>query len=356
MEEQRKIKEEKQKKINEIKEKEMGLYQKKTKEIRENLEKSKSCSNIQSLKKQNYSFFKMEKDFQKKQENELNKIKFWKKSQLSKLEDITEVRKRIAQSKILAEKNAHEKTKLLKQIWKERKEILPAFKGRSLEKCEEDLKKEKEKLEKEKNEKELRLKQKIEYEKVFVPKVKANEYIKNMRENNIKNTIQNLQGKKRIEFIQQHRPPKLVDNLSQNVKKRSSNKKPTSEIRSPSANNPLIKSPLDKINSKNTVKKTSLSPNKINYLQEFREKGLVKSRQLINWDKEIKNDKGKAIENLQVVQKNAEYLGMKAMQKKELVKINGWYAGGQNVGEEVSDLLINSIQGKLQVIKALQEG
>ena len=58
-------------------------------------------------------------------------------------------------------------------------------------------------------------------------------------------------------------------------------------------------------------------------------------------------------ENISMALSNVDALTLKAEEKRKLLKLVGW--DYNNIGEEATDLLINSIEGKLQIIKSFQE-
>ena len=86
----------------------------------------------------------------------------------------------------------------------------------------------------------------------------------------------------------------------------------------------------------------------INYL-EASKKNTRKNR---NWDKYL-YDEGNKVINIKNIQGQIEGLDNNVKMKKEMLKINGGLENNQKLGSELTNLLINSINGKLSVIKAM---
>ena len=94
------------------------------------------------------------------------------------------------------------------------------------------------------------------------------------------------------------------------------------------------------------------NPKEINYLNEL--KNLKKSR-YHNWNKYIKSNSIDNIdlEGVQNINKKIESLDEKVNMGNELIKIKGGYEKNIDIGNQVSNMLIDSIKGKLEVIKEL---
>ena len=105
-----------------------------------------------------------------------------------------------------------------------------------------------------------------------------------------------------------------------------------------------IYSPINKIIRK---------PKDIDYLKEYENNHKSKN---YNWDKYIEDDddENKAI-RIQNVKSKIEALDNKAQRKQFLLKIKGGASIDQKVENDLSNLLINSLRGKLSVIKAINK-
>ena len=116
-------------------------------------------------------------------------------------------------------------------------------------------------------------------------------------------------------------------------------------------NNSNIKKLKIEINSPNK-KRIKKNPKEINYLKEFENNN---NNKIYNWDKYIENDNENKPISIQNIKNHIEALDEKVERKQLLLKLKGGYSNNQNVGNDVSNLLINSINGKLSVIKAISD-
>ena len=101
-----------------------------------------------------------------------------------------------------------------------------------------------------------------------------------------------------------------------------------------------------------TVKTKPTKP--IDYLSELRKNKMIHQKKQTNWNKIISNPRGNKIENLQLVKNQVDLIEEKAHLQKELMRINGGYAKNPDIGDKVSDLLIDSIKAKLTIINTLK--
>ena len=91
------------------------------------------------------------------------------------------------------------------------------------------------------------------------------------------------------------------------------------------------------------------NPKNINYLKEFENNDMFKS---YDWDKCIDNDENKA-RSIQIVKNQIEGLDDKLRRKQMMLKMNKNFSNDNKVVKDISNLLINSIKGKISVIKAI---
>ena len=92
-------------------------------------------------------------------------------------------------------------------------------------------------------------------------------------------------------------------------------------------------------------------PNEINYLEQLRKERKIFSKNYVDWDKEIKNaknDKGGSIDN---IRKQIEFLDEKFKREKDLIKVKGGYSNNQELGNNMNNMIINAIRGKLALIE-----
>jgi hypothetical protein len=85
----------------------------------------------------------------------------------------------------------------------------------------------------------------------------------------------------------------------------------------------------------------------------FEEKVLQKKSE--KWEKEINNEKGSIAENINSVQIKAKNIDKEAELKEKLLKESGGIANNPELGLKVSNLLIDSIQAKINILKKMNE-
>ena len=89
-------------------------------------------------------------------------------------------------------------------------------------------------------------------------------------------------------------------------------------------------------------------PNEINYLEELKKERKNKNEnkdQNINWNKAIQNS------NNEMIKKQIEVIEEKYQREKDLMKVKGGYYLNQDLGNELNNMNINSIRGKLAIIE-----
>jgi hypothetical protein len=94
------------------------------------------------------------------------------------------------------------------------------------------------------------------------------------------------------------------------------------------------------------------NPKEINYLNELKQKNQSKYHK---WNKYIKSNNSQNIdlEGVQNINKKVESLDEKVNMGNELIKNNGGYENNLDIGIQLNNMLIDSINGKLEVIKEL---
>ena len=171
-----------------------------------------------------------------------------------------------------------------------------------------------------------------------------------LRKENLKQNfnLNDLQGRERVKYIKEE-----LNKINGLVKKSYDIKNKRYK-----QSNILRKHRIEIKVSKNEKKKTTdkIENEKdkrediamINYL-EASKKNTRKNR---NWDKYL-YDEGNKVINIKNIQGQIEGLDNNVKMKKEMLKINGGLENNQKLGSELTNLLINSINGKLSVIKAI---
>ena len=100
----------------------------------------------------------------------------------------------------------------------------------------------------------------------------------------------------------------------------------------------------------------------IDYLQEFRKKNEIKKVNQFNddnksdkWDKILKNKNNSIFDNVQKVKNEVNLIDNKLSQAEEFLKINGGIKNNPEIGQKVSNMLIDSIRAKLSLITLNKE-
>ena len=105
------------------------------------------------------------------------------------------------------------------------------------------------------------------------------------------------------------------------------------------------------INKKEEKKNKSMS-NK-NKEEEEEEEELYINQKSKKWEKAINNNNGTLIENINSVKQKANILEKDAAMKERLLKISGGIESNPELGKQVSNLLIDSIEAKLSILKKI---
>ena len=245
----------------------------------------------------------------------------------------------------------------LHKMWKERSELLPKYVSPLYQKIvnteENEKKEEKEKIEKKK----LLYELKLNYgkEKVNLPKIslllkkewekkelkfnfdKSKEF-KNIINKNINIKAIQLRNKNKIISNNEIKKSNSVSEINQNIK----------------LNNLLLRNNKI-IKDSNSFKITN---NKLNLNNND---SFLKSSQDINNIEEIKKNKFSTIKiqnnkekNIDNIKYKVEMMEDKYKRGKELLKLKGGYLKNEDFGDEMNDLLINSIKGKLDMIEMIK--
>ena len=104
---------------------------------------------------------------------------------------------------------------------------------------------------------------------------------------------------------------------------------------------------LNKADNKSKNKKEQNAVVK-NYLKENKKN----SNKKIIWDRYL-NEEDNKVTNIKNIQSQIEGLDNNVQIKKEIIKINGGILNNKKLGCDLSNILINSINGKISLIKAM---
>lgn len=334
--------------------------------VKKEAEKTLQFVNNISPKKKYYSLSeKNEKEFKEKQEELINQEKMKRKQKMKPItaEELNQFEKQVKNNENLTMIELEQKQIKMKELWKERKDLLPKYRSPFLERIETENKEKSESLEHKKINIKLniKLKNKIsnEIKQKFVPKI---------------NPKLQKELQERIKVLTS--PPK-VSKSSYNRRNRIILKKiDENKISSKFKWKLKLKNDeQDYYGNSNTVRTvTKGTPNKsisiinkrtpldkpIDYLREERQRRTLLSKDSNhskekNWDKLINSNSGSLVENIENVKLQAEMLQKEAEQKKKLMNIKGGSGKVPELGEEISNLYINSIEAKLKILNAINK-
>ena len=353
--------------IKERKDTERKVILKRKKEADEILEKSKKYLNEKFTKKDNdYRYYQLKEKFENNEKKLIDKVNMQKKDPLITQEEIKELSKRIKEQKKLLGEDAEEKKKQLIKLWSYRSQTLPTYKHPLTVKLEEELALKMQQNEEDKKKKECNDLEKRNYQP---PKVIQSQKLKSQRETrkdkvDRESVMQTeLNNKKRLDRL------KFTPIISpKNLKK-------IQEEINQEINNDLefdIKSLLQKKKKKilKPIRILHPKPEKpIDYLTQMiveKEKSKNKSVQektedsidiKTNLNNKISSRNEKNVDNiidtLKMVKAQTDTIDNKVQLKKQILKLNGGYLNNPKLGDEVGDLLIESIQTKLNIMNKL---
>ena len=371
--------------LKEQKEKEKEIIKKRKKRIDEQMLKIKEQVKSQENQPiENYLFYKIQNDFEEKENLFYKNIKLTKKLDVVGKEELKELNKKFLEKKNELIKKAKEKTLSMKKCWHSRSLLLPKYKSPFLKIVQEDEKIRMEKEEEKQQKKNKLYENKKNYFKNSVPLPIINE---KLRKDIIQksSSMANLNGKKRVQFINneinninlirkksfdlENKRFKQSNNLKKKYKYRIINRNPNksleinkTEKKFENINGIDINEKINgsmEINNINKKSGTEVSspikqrikknPKEINYLKEFENKNKINN---YNWDKYIDEDTEQKAASIRNVTSKIEAIDDKVERQKIILKLNGGFSNNQKLGNDLSNLLINSIKGKLCVIKA----
>ena len=358
---------EKMKKKNEEKEKER--IEKLEKHNEEKTEEQKEIEKKFINKKQNECiYFRNPKIYLQNEEDylkaELEKIK--EAHPIISLKEIKEFKTEKEKNENRSKREIDEKYNKIKKDWIKNKNDLPKFKNH-LFKEEEERAKKLEEEEKKKNELiSERAHAKKKYgESVQDRKPEISEKKKKEREDNIKkltekitvkDTIYNYK-KKRILLVE--RDPNKPSKFNWELKLDDIDEKDVeinkALIKKPKIN--ILSSSLEKNKRESSTKKSDdLQKDLIkkrNHTEINSDNEISVKKENLKWEKMIKNKNGSIKQNIQNVKIKAEHLEQLANEKEKILKVNGGIEKNPELGQKVSDLLIDSIHAKLSILNSI---
>ena len=268
------------------------------------------------------------------------------------------------------EENKLQKIKLEKE-WKERKNVLPTYKCQSFELLDNDVKEKAEDIKNKEMKKEKLIKLKKSYSQQvkdqFTPIInkdlynKRIELIKELERSasekyKINNSYKNKK-KKKIVFkkIDPNKPSKYKWKLKleEDVfdKMNNSDMDMRYLVRRPKKINILSIYNQKKENEKKNMNNNDIINSKENKKTE--NEIFNKNLGINKWEKAIENKKRNIYENMSDVKKEVEIISKKALEGEQLLRINGGIKNNIELGQNVTNLLIDSIQAKLSILNKL---
>lgn len=382
-----KLKKEEQKKeeiLKKFKEQEKAVVLKRTKKNDEKANMFKPF--LKKNPKENireYLFVKKYQEFKKEEQNLIEKENLRRKEKMKMdFNEINEFEKNVINNRGKFENEYAERKKKLLLEWKERKGTLPTYVGPMQELCQEELKKEIESED-------------IKKEKFLALKEKKMSFAYNIK-NNKQPEINEKLKKQRTDLIRSLENPKLAVKekvLSQRQKKAEEQleKKKQENNLDNSINKKKIKIKIKKSETNQKLNNSSsmntnfndnkklLSPSlkivypvhpkpdkKIDYLSELRnekekrnalsrEKSENEELKAIKWEKALNSNKGNIIENINIVKEKAKVLDDNIKNKEKVLKLNGGVKNHPEIGEKISNLIIDSIEAKLSILNKFND-
>ena len=353
--------------IKERKENERQVILKRKKEADEILEKSKKYLNEKFTKKDNdYKYYQLKENFENNEKKLIDKVNMQKKDPLVTQEEIKELSKKINEQKKILIEDAEEKKKQLIKLWSYRSQTLPTYKHPLTVKLEEELALKMQKYDDDKKKRECNDLEKRNYQP---PKVTQSLKLKNQRETrkdkvdresvmqtelNNKKRLDRLKftpivSPKNLKIIQEELNQELNNQVEFDIKSllQKKKKKILKPIR---ILHPKPEKPIDYL----TQMIIEREKNKNKSMQEYTEdsvdiKPSIEKKIISRNEKREEN----IIDTLKMVKAQTESIDNKVQQKKQILKLNGGYLNNPKLGDEVGDLLIESIQTKLNIMNKL---
>ena len=353
--------------IKERKDTERKVILKRKKEADEILEKSKKYLNEKFTKKDNdYRYYQLKEKFENNEKKLIDKVNMQKKDPLITQEEIKELSKRIKEQKKLLGEDAEEKKKQLIKLWSYRSQTLPTYKHPLTVKLEEELALKMQQNEEDKKKKECNDLEKRNYQP---PKVIQSQKLKSQRETrkdkvDRESVMQTeLNNKKRLDRLK-FTPiisPKNLKKIQEEINQEINNdlefdikyllqKKKKKILKPIRILHPKPEKPIDYLTQMIVEKEKSKNKS----IQEKTEDSIdIKTN--LNNKITSRNEKNvdNIIDTLKMVKAQTETIDNKVQLKKQILKLNGGYLNNPKLGDEVGDLLIESIQTKLNIMNKL---
>ena len=340
---------------------------KKAEEQKKIFDKYKDFTNNKLKEKEkDYIYFKNIEKYEKENENEIKAEKIKRKELMRsvRLEEIKKFNQELDEKK---KNNSNvDKKKELEVQWRENKKNLPKYVSPFFSNPENEIKKQLEDKENQKEKIDALVKTKLDYaEKIKQPSF--NPELKKKRETIIKNLTEKpvvkdtLFDHKKNRILLKKRDPNKPSKYKWKLKLEDEN---SLELNYQNEINKKIYRKPKKLNVSFETKRKEIPDKKIDYLTELKnERELAEKNDKLSiskkteknikkWDKMLKKD-GNIVDNVNNVKQQAEYFEREAEQKEKFLRYNGGIEKNPELGQQVSNLIINSIQAKLSILNTV---
>ena len=289
---------------------------------------------------ENYIYYKLKENYEKKQKKLLDKFLSQKKEPVMRKNEFDELEKRVNEQKRLMEKNNEEKKKKLMELWLYRSQTLPSYHHPLIKVVKEEEKNKKRGW----NELDKKTKECNDLEKRYFkpPKVIINEVLRKQIEDR-KKTI-NKDNIRKLRIIKNNQRLKL------------------SSIKPITRKNIEHQLSFNKLNKKNIkiLKPIKISPPKRkDYLKDVISKtsrGRSPNTSLaINFNNILEKNNNNVVESLITAREQIEKIDDKIKRKKVLLNMKDSYSKDINLLDQVGKLLIDSVQSKINVLSGIYD-
>ena len=353
--------------LNELKKKEKEFLNKLKEKNNLLLEKSiKNIDKTQKKQTKDYLFYQVKKRFENDEKKLVDKVNMVKKDSLVTKKELQELAERRNERKKILEEGLTERKLNLIKMWHYRSQKLPIYKHPLVNVLEDEkmdvFEEEQEKQEKKENNE----KSKKNFQP---PKVKIDLQLKQIREKRIlmshKDSVTETENKNKkrflknldfmaniIEAAKEENLEKIKNNKSRNIKTENNKNKITKSLESSEIKkkfnyqlHPKPEKPIDYLKEIMKGKKGNQ--------KEKKEQGVGEMLAELNEDNKIKG-RNQIIDTVDMIKSKTNAIDQKVSERKEYMKVKGGYINNTNIGDEVGNLLIESIQTKLSLLNKLK--
>ena len=353
--------------LNELKKKEKEFLNKLKEKNNLLLEKSiKNIDKTQKKQTKDYLFYQVKQRFENDEKKLVDKVNMVKKDSLVTKKELQELAERRNERKKILEEGLTERKLNLIKMWHYRSQKLPIYKHPLVNVLEDEkmdvFEEEQEKQEKKENNE----KSKKNFQP---PKVKIDLQLKQIREKRIlmshKDSVTETENKNKkrflknldfmaniIEAAKEENLEKIKNNKSRNIKTENNKNKITKSLESNEIKkkfnyqlHPKPEKPIDYLKEIMKGKKGNQ--------KEKKEQGVGEMLAELNEDNKIKG-RNQIIDTVDMIKSKTNAIDQKVSERKEYMKVKGGYINNTNIGDEVGNLLIESIQTKLSLLNKLK--